>query len=92
VGVGQPVIPNSPNVCDWPEPDITTPKSKRVALTISTVDPFTGKRPVQGISKTPAGGVGKDAHNATTPAFGTGLNVKKGSSSFQVSEYGFSED
>jgi hypothetical protein len=37
-------------------------------------------------------GLGDDAHYITTPGFGTGLSVKKGSFAFKVRVYGFSDD
>ena len=44
------------------------------------------------IAKTPVKGVGDDAYFIDTPGFGLGLNVKKGSSAFQVKVYGFSPE
>lgn len=45
-----------------------------------------------GIVETQAPGVGDEAHYMTTPGFGTGLSVKKGSSAFKIRVYGFSDE
>jgi hypothetical protein len=50
------------------------------------------KTPILGIPKTPVRGVGDEAYFIDTPGFGMGLNVKKGSSAFQVKVYGFSPE
>jgi hypothetical protein len=50
------------------------------------------KTPLKGIVETQAPGVGDEAHYMTTPGFGTGLSVKKGSSTFKIRVYGFSDE
>jgi hypothetical protein len=60
---------------------------------IITVDMFNHeKTPLQGITETQAPGLGDDAHYMTTPGFGTGLSVKKGSFAFKIRVYGFPDD
>jgi hypothetical protein len=87
-------------LCGWGEPNDPSHSGKHVLLTlyravgkISAVERFeNGKTPIQGIAKTPVRGVGDDAYFIDTPGFGLGLNVKKGSSVFQVKVYGFSPE
>lgn len=68
--------------------DIFSPIGK-----LTPVDRFTNaKTPVKGITKTPVSGVGDDAYYITTPGLGTGLNVKKGNSAFQIRVNGFPVD
>jgi hypothetical protein len=87
-------------LCGWNQPDDTNHTGKGGLLTLyRTVGKLTpverfenGKLPVQGIAKTPVSGIGDDAYYIDTPGLGIGLNVKKGSSAFQIRVYGFSED
>jgi hypothetical protein len=87
-------------LCGWNQPDDTNHTGKRGLLTIyRTVGKLTpvqrfenGKLPVQGIAKTPVGGIGDDAYYIDTPGLGVGLNVKKGISAFQIRVYGFPVD
>jgi hypothetical protein len=96
VGAGE-HIPG-PEMCGWSQPGDTSHSGKRVVLTIfgpmgksTPADRFAnGKTPVPRITKTPASGIGDDAYYITTPGMGTGLNVKRGSSVFQIRVYGFS--
>jgi hypothetical protein len=100
VGAGQHILPSSPAGCGWAQPSDSNHSGKRVVLDIwgpigklTPGERFTnGKKPVAGIPKTPISGVGDDAYYITTPGLGTGLNVKKGTSVFQVRVYGFSLD
>lgn len=98
VGAGEHIA--SPLVCGWAQPNDTNHTGKRVVLTLygpigklTPVDRFNnGKSPVQGIPKTPVSGIGDDAYYVTTPGLGTGLDVKKANSVFQIRVYGFPED
>jgi hypothetical protein len=98
VGAGQHV--GGASLCGWSQPSDTSHTGKRVVLdlfgpmgSLTPADRFTtAKTPVKGITKTPVGGIGDDAYFITTPGIGTGLNVKKGSSVFQIRVYGFSID
>jgi hypothetical protein len=90
VGAGERVVSTSSRMCGWSPPGEAVATSKRAVLTISSVESFTrGKAEVKGITKTPASGIGDDAYYITTPGFGTGLNVKKGTSAFQIRVYSF---
>ncbi len=67
--------------------------SKRVVVSILTLDMFNHeKTPLQGLVETQAPGLGDDAHYMTTPGFGTGLSVKKGTFVFKIRVYGFPQD
>jgi hypothetical protein len=100
VGAGQHILPASPTACGWAQPSDSSHSGKRVVLDIwgsigklTPVDRFAnGKKPVQGIPKTPVSGIGDDAYYITTAGLGTGLTVKKGTSVFQVRVYGFPVD
>jgi len=84
-------------LCGWGEPNDPHHEGKHVLLTlyrpvgkISAIERFeNGKTPIGGIAKTPVRGIGDDAYFIDTPGFGLGLNVKKGSSAFQVKVFGF---
>jgi hypothetical protein len=84
-------------LCGWGEPNDPRHEGKHVLLTlyrpvgkISAIERFeNGKMPIGGIEKTPARGIGDDAYYIDTPGFGMGLNVKRGSSAFQVKVFGF---
>jgi hypothetical protein len=97
VGAGEPIGVRTPSQCGWAQPNDTSHSGKRVMLDLfspmgrlTPVDRFNnGKTPVKGITKTPVTGVGDEAYYVTTPGLGTGLNVKKGSSVFQIRVYGF---
>jgi hypothetical protein len=97
VGAGQHITSNNPLLCGWSQSGGTTPSSKRVLVDMlaaignsKPVDRFnTAKTPVEGITKTPASGIGDDAVYITTPGLGTGLMIKKGSSVIQIRVYGF---
>lgn len=92
VGAGQRVVASSPLLCGW-EPGGSSVNSKRVVAAIIKVDQFTHeKTPLQGITETQASGIGDEAHYMTTPGFGTGLSVKKGSFAFKIRVYGFPLD
>lgn len=96
VGTGEAL--GKPNLCGWKE-SAAKNSSKRVLLdvftplgSLSPADRFEmTKKPVQGIPKKPAPGIGDEAVYATTPGAGTGLTVKKGTSVFQIRVYGFPE-
>ncbi len=91
VGHGERVVPSSPLLCGWEQPGSSVANSKRVMVAIIRLDQFTQeKTPLPGIKETSASGIGDDAHYMTTPGFGTGLSVKKGSRAFKVRVYGFS--
>jgi hypothetical protein len=93
VEAGKHVIESNPRVCGWAPAGGPKINGKKVTLTIMTLQSFeTGKKPVNGIEKSPLGGVGDDAIYITTPGFGTALNVKKGSSAFQLRVGGFKPD
>ena len=100
VGPGQPMMPGNHSTCSWSEPGASKGNGKRVALDVfgpigglSPADRFNNaKKPVQSITKTPVTGVGDDAYFITTPGLGTGLNVRKGSSVFQLRVNGFPPD
>ena len=100
VATGQRIVPTTAMMCGWSGPGGPTIGGKKVVLDIfgplgklTAVDRFAnGKTPVQGITKTPVSGVGDDAYYITTPGLGTGLNVRKGNSAFQIRVYGFPPD
>jgi hypothetical protein len=100
VGAGQPISPTNPRTCGWSQPNDANHTGKRVVFDVfgpigklTPMDRFTnGKTPIKGITKTPVSGIGDDAYFITTPGLGTGLNVKKGNSVFQIRVYGFSQD
>ena len=100
VATGQRLVPSNAMMCGWSGPGTPTIGGKKVVLDIfgplgklTPVDRFAnGKTPAQGITKTPVSGVGDDAYYVTTPGLGTGLNVKKGNSAFQIRVYGFPPD
>jgi hypothetical protein len=87
-------------LCGWNQPDDSNHTGKGALLTIyRTVGKLTplerfenGKLPVQGIAKTPVNSIGDEAYYIDTPGLGIGLNVKKGTSAFQIRVYGFSVD
>jgi hypothetical protein len=97
IDAGRHIGPSSA-LCGWGEPNDPDHSGKHVLLTIyravgkiSPVERFeNGKMPIQGIEKTPIGGIGDDAYYIDTPGFGLGLNVKKGNFAFQVKVFGFS--
>ena len=90
VEAGVPIVASQPRTCGWAPPGGPHIDAKKVTLTLSTPQSFeTAKKPVNGIEKTPLSGVGDDALYITTPGFGTGLNVRKGNSAFQVRVGGF---
>jgi hypothetical protein len=99
IDTGQHIGPGGA-LCGWGEPNDPNHNGKHVLLTLyravgklSPVERFeNGKTPIQGIPKTPVRGVGDEAYFIDTPGFGLGLNVKKGSSAFQVKVYGFSPE
>jgi hypothetical protein len=90
VEAGVPMIASQPTTCGWAPAGGPHIDAKKVTLTLSTPKSFeTSKKPMNGIEKTPLSGVGDDALYITTPGFGTGLNVRKGNSAFQVRVGGF---
>src|ERR1700686_5853380 len=99
VGAGQHVGPIA-STCEWAQPGDTSHSGKGVVIDLfgpmgrlTPADRFeNGKRPVARITKTPVTGVGDEAYYITTPGLGTGLNVKKGNSAFQIRVYGFPPD
>lgn len=79
-------MPSSPKLCGFGGAGA----AKRVVTAIITPDMFDHeKHPLQGIKEEQLSGLGDDAHYMTTPGFGTGLSVKKGSFAFKVRVYGF---
>jgi hypothetical protein len=93
VGAGQRLVSTSPLLCGWEQPGGSIANSKRVVVAIIKIDQFTHeKTPLPGIIETSASGLGDEAHYMTTPGFGTGLSVKKGSFAFKVRVYGYSLD
>ncbi len=92
VKAGERVVPTSPKLCGWAGPGGPA-NAKRVVAAIITLDMFNHeKTPLQGIVETQAPGVGDDAHYMTTPGFGTGMSIKKGSFAFKIRVYGFPDD
>ena len=90
---GQPVVPNSPNLCGWAPPGGPKIDGKKVTLFLSTAQQHDiGRTPMQGIEKSPVSGVGDDAYYVTTPGFGTAINVKRGAKAFQIRVGGFPPD
>src|SRR5262249_49336674 len=90
VGAAVPMIKSKPTTCGWAPPGGPHIDAKKVTLTLSTPKSFeTSKKPMNGIEKTALNGVGDDALYITTPGMGTGLNVRKGASAFQVRVGGF---
>jgi hypothetical protein len=93
VEAGKRVIQSSPRVCGWAPPGGPQIDGKKLTLTLMTLQSFeTGKKPAEGIEKTPLTGVGDDAIYIVTKGFGAALNVKKGSSAFQLRVGGFKPD
>ncbi len=93
VGNGQHLPAKNPKVCGWNAQGSSTPSPKRVVLSVESAKTWAAKKvPVEGITKTPAPGIGDDAIYITTPPFGTGLNVKKGDLAFTVRVYGLPHD
>ena len=94
---GQHLVQDSLLMCGWSETGGTTPSSRRVVLdvygpigSLTPAERFANaKAPVNGLTKTPASGIGGDAVYVTTPGFGTGLIVKRGASVFSIRVYGF---
>lgn len=90
VEAGKRLVASSPRVCGWAPPGGAHIDGKKVTLTLMSLQSFeNGKKPAEGIDKSPVSGVGDDAVSITTPGMGTGLNVKRGSSAFQVRVGGF---
>jgi len=90
---GKRVIPSSSRVCGWAPPGGPQIDAKKLTLTLMTLQSFeNGKRPANGIEKSPLSGVGDDAIYIVTAGFGAALNVKKGSSAFQLRVGGFKPD
>lgn len=86
VGPGERVVATSPKLCGFGHEDA----AKHVMVSIITPDMFPHeKHPLEGIKEEQAAGLGDDAHYMTTPGFGTGLSVLKGSFAFKVRVYGF---
>lgn len=86
IGAGERIVPSSPKLCGFGGAGA----AKRVVTAIITPDMFDHeKHPLQGIKEEQLSGFGDDAHYMTTPGFGTGLSVKKGSFAFKVRVYGF---
>lgn len=87
VQAGKPV---SVRMCQWEPSDLSGPKGKRVLLTLfgqmgslSPVDRFNNsKRAISGIAKASVSGVGDDA--VFIPTLGVALNVRSGTSVFQI--------
>jgi hypothetical protein len=89
VGPGEHIAPSSTILCGFGSPNA----QKRVVTEIITEAAFMNeKTPLKGISKESAPGIGDEAHYITTPGFGTGLSVRKGSFAFKVRVYGFPLD
>jgi hypothetical protein len=86
----QPGKPMGPSMCQWEQSSASFAKARRVMLTVfgqmgslSPVDRFNNsKAAIGGITKTPVAGVGDDAVFIST--MGVALNVRSGSSAFQV--------
>jgi hypothetical protein len=89
--------PDSHPTCWWSQPGVPAFSSKRVFLEIfgtigntSPLDRFSAaKTPVRGISKTPLSGVGDEAIFITSGGSNGSLDVRKGSSVFQIRVYGY---
>lgn len=93
VEAGKPLIANSPKTCGWAPPGGPQIDGKKLTVSLISLASFeNGKKPMEGIAKTPLSGVGDDAIYITTGGFGTSLEVKKGSSAFQVRVGGFKPD
>jgi len=93
VEAGKHIIESNPRVCGWAPAGGPKVDGKKLTLTVMPLQSFeNGKKPMKGIEKLPLGGVGDDAIYITTPGFGTALNVKKGSSAFQLRVGGFKPD
>jgi hypothetical protein len=93
VEAGVPLVASNPTSCGWAPPGGPHIDAKKVMIQLSTLKSFdAAKKPMAGIEKTPLSGVGDDAIYITTPGFGTGLNVRKGNSAFQVRVGGFKPD
>lgn len=89
VTAGERIVPSSPKLCGFGG----AAAAKRVMTAIITPTMFAGeKHPLQGIQEEQVSGLGDDAHFMTTPGFGTGLSVIKGSFAFKIRVYGFPVD
>jgi hypothetical protein len=90
---GQPLVASNPKVCGWAPPGGPQIDGKKVTVALMTLKSYeTGKTPMKGIEKSPLTGVGDDAIYITAGGLGTGLNVQKGNSAFQVRVGGFKKD
>lgn len=86
VGPGDHMVPKGTTLCAFGQPS----PQKHVVLAIITTNMFEHeKHPLQGIKEEVLTGVGDEAHYMTTPGFGTGLSVRRGSFVFKVRVYGF---
>lgn len=92
VGVsdGQHPIASSLLLCGWAPPGGPQIDGKKLSVSLMTERAFeVGKTPMQGIAKTPVGGVGDDAYYVTASGLGTGLCIKKGNTYVQIRVGGF---
>lgn len=86
VQAGEPLVPGNATLCGFGG----SGAAKRVVTSIITPVMFANEmHPLKGIQEEQVSGLGDDAHFMTTPGFGTGLSVKKGSFAFKVRVYGF---
>jgi len=89
VGAGEHIVPSNTTLCGYGGAGA----AKRVVMAIIKVTMFTNeKTPMQGVTEEQATGIGDEAHYMTTPGFGTGLSVRKGSFAFKVRVYGFTPE
>jgi len=93
VEAGKPLVASSPRVCGWAPPGGPQIGGKKLTVTLLTAKSFEmSKTPVNNVEKAPLSGVGDDAIYITSGGLGTGLNVKKGNSAFQVRVGGFTTE
>ena len=93
VQAGKRLVATNPAACAWAPAGGPTIGGKKLVLALMTERIFeVGKTPFPHIAKTPVSGIGDDAYYVTTRGLGTALNVRKGTSCFQVKVGGLTEE
>jgi hypothetical protein len=90
VSEGQHPIPSTELLCGWAPPGGPQIGGKKLSVNLLTERAFeVGKKPMEGIAKTPVGSLGDDAYFVTAGALGTALSVKKANHFIQIRVAGF---
>lgn len=85
VASGQPLMPNNATLCTWSEQGVPAGTERNVTVTLMTAKSFeNGKTPMTGMTKTPVSGVGDEAYFIESKGMVAGLNVRKGTTAFQI--------